>query len=43
VRRAVLKRDPAAQAQLRALLRKGDADLPGDDDTSSFRKARSRC
>jgi hypothetical protein len=31
VRRAVLKREPAAQSRLRALLRKGDADLPGYD------------
>ncbi len=31
VRRAVLKREPAAQSRLRALLRKGDADLSGYD------------
>ena len=31
VRRAVLKREPAAQSRLRTLLRKGDADLPGYD------------
>jgi hypothetical protein len=31
VRRAVLKRDPAARSRLRALLRKGDADLSGYD------------
>ena len=31
VRRAVIRREPAAQARLRALLRKGDADLDGYD------------
>ena len=31
VQRAVLKREPAAQSRLRALLRKGDADLSGYD------------
>jgi hypothetical protein len=31
VRRAVIERDRAAQARLRALLRKGDADLDGYD------------
>ncbi len=31
VRRAVLKREPAAQSRLRTLLRKGDADLSGYD------------
>jgi hypothetical protein len=31
VRRAVRKREPAAQSRLRALLRKGDADLSGYD------------
>ena len=31
VRRAVVRREPAAQSRLRALLRKGDADRPGYD------------
>ena len=31
VRRAVVRREPAAQSRLRALLRKGDADLSGYD------------
>jgi len=31
VRRAVIRREPAAQSRLKALLRKGDADLDGYD------------